>query len=68
MTNHIIRRTVAQCFYEVIFTHRQREWNQPTLINPDRNPRIRVRSALRQAAEVGREAAGGADRKQIAIE
>ena len=30
--------TVAQCFYEVIFTHLKREWNQPMLINADRNP------------------------------
>jgi len=30
--------TVAQCFYEVIFTHFQREWNQPMLINSDCNP------------------------------
>ena len=30
--------TVAQCFHEVIFTHLQREWNQPMLISADRNP------------------------------
>jgi uncharacterized protein (DUF608 family) len=30
--------TVVKCFYDVIFTHLQREWNQPMLINPDLNP------------------------------
>ncbi|MCY3018262.1 MAG: GH116 family glycosyl-hydrolase [Planctomycetota bacterium] len=29
---------VAKCFYDVIFEHLQREWNQPMLITADRNP------------------------------
>ena len=29
---------VARCFYDVIFEHLQREWNQPMLIDKDRNP------------------------------
>ena len=30
--------TVAQCFHDAIFTHLQREWNQPMLIIPDLSP------------------------------
>ena len=29
---------VAKCFYDVIYEHLKREWNQPMLIMPDRNP------------------------------
>ena len=30
--------TVARCFYDVIFEHLQREWNQPMLISTDLSP------------------------------
>ena len=30
--------TVAKCYYDVIFEHLQREWNQPMLLTTDRTP------------------------------
>ena len=32
--------TVARCFYDVIFEHLGREWNQPMLISTERQPRF----------------------------
>ena len=30
--------TVAKCFYDVVFEHLKRPWNQPMLITPERKP------------------------------